>query len=184
MRGGRDLVGPYLRWAERAQNEPARLRVVAALGPVFLGAIPAIVVGTGPRLDRRLGLPRLPFGVACRTAGGAMAASGFALGIWTVQTQVDRGRGTPLPMMPTQALLTGGPYRLSRNPMTLGAVVAYLGVAVAARTPAGIGLVLGLVAALVAYLKGLEEPELAARFGEPYLRYRQETPFLLPSPGR
>jgi hypothetical protein len=70
-----------------------------------------------------------------------MAAAGFALGLWTVRAQLDRGHGTPLPVMPTRQLLTDGPYRHSRNPMTLGAIVAYLGVAVAARSPAGIGLV-------------------------------------------
>jgi protein-S-isoprenylcysteine O-methyltransferase Ste14 len=180
MKSGGDRVDPYLRWAGRAHDEPARLRVVAALGPVFLGALPVTVGGLAPRLDRRLGLAALPWPAACRTGGGVMAVAGFALGLWTVRAQLDHGHGTPLPVMPTQSLLTDGPYRHSRNPMTLGAIVAYLGVAVAARSPAGIGLVLASGAALLAYLKALEEPELAARFGEPYRRYRRETPFLLP----
>jgi protein-S-isoprenylcysteine O-methyltransferase Ste14 len=177
-----DRVAPYLRWAGRAHGEPARIRLVVSLGPVFLGALPVIAGGLGPRLDRRLGLASLPCRSACRIAGGVLAVAGFALGLWTVRTQLDRGHGTPLPVMPTQALLTDGPYRHSRNPMTLGAIAAYLGVAVAARSPAGIGLVLAFGAALAAYLKGFEEPELAARFGEPYRRYRRETPFLLPFP--
>jgi len=39
---------------------------------------------------------------------------------------LTRGRGTPLPVMPTQELLTEGPFRYSRNPMTLGTILAYL----------------------------------------------------------
>ena len=83
-------------------------------------------------------------------------------------------------MMPTQELLTDGPFRHCRNPMTLGAILAYLGIAVTARTPAGIVLVLSFAASLLVYLKRLEEGELAERFGEAYLAYRRETPFIVP----
>lgn len=33
---------------------------------------------------------------------------------------------------------------------------------------------------LVVYIKRVEEPELARRFGEEYLAYKQRTPFLIP----
>ncbi len=68
--------------------------------------------------------------VACPGAG-SLAAAGCSLGFWSVCAQLDRGRGTPLPMvptmptMPTQELLTDGPFRYCRNPMTLGAVLAH-----------------------------------------------------------
>ena len=64
--------------------------------------------------------------------------------------------------------------------MTLGTILAYLGVAVFVRTVAGTFLVLSLAASLVVYLRRLEEGELAERFGEPYLAYRQATPFIIP----
>jgi protein-S-isoprenylcysteine O-methyltransferase Ste14 len=86
--------------------------------------------------------------------------------------------------MPTQELLTGGPFRYCRNPMTLGTILAYLGMAVAARTVAGAALVLSLAATLLVYLKRLEEGELAERFGEAYVAYRRETPFIIPRPPR
>ena len=82
--------------------------------------------------------------------------------------------------MPTQELLTEGPYRYCRNPMTLGAILAYLGMAVAAGTTAGTALVLALAASLLAYLKRLEEGELAERFGEAYAEYKRKTPFIVP----
>jgi protein-S-isoprenylcysteine O-methyltransferase Ste14 len=62
----------------------------------------------------------------------------------------------------------------------LVAILAYLGIALAARTWAGMALVLVLAATLLAYLQGPEEPELAERFGEPYLAYQRETPFMIP----
>jgi protein-S-isoprenylcysteine O-methyltransferase Ste14 len=149
---------------------------------VFLGLIPFLVTVAGPWLDRRLGLPaagRRPAGVV---AGSVLAVAGYALGLWAVEAQVSRGRGTPLPIMPTQELLTTGPFRHTRNPMTLGTIMAYLGLAVAAGTTAGGAMVLALAGGLVAYLRGLEETELDARFGERYRAYRDATPFLLPWP--
>jgi len=112
--------------------------------------------------------------------GGLLTILGFSLGFWSVDTQLTRGRGTPLPVMPTQELLTEGPFHYCRNPMTLGATLAYLGMAVAARTVAGTALVLSLAATLLVYLKRLEEGELAERFGEAYLAYKRETPFIIP----
>jgi len=83
-------------------------------------------------------------------------------------------------MMPTQELLAEGPFRYCRNPMTLGAILAYLGIAVTARTTAGMTLALSFAAALATYLKRVEELELAERFGEAYLVYKRETPFIVP----
>ena len=151
-----------------------------SVGPVFLALLPGLVAGIGPRLDRRFGLPPLRIGSVGRILGGLMTAAGFSLGFWSVYVQLDRGRGTPLPVMPTQELLTDGPFRYCRNPMTLGAILAYLGVALAARTTAGMALVLSFAASLLVYLKRLEEGELAERFGDAYLAYKRDTPFIVP----
>ncbi len=175
----------YLRWSRTEHSERSRTAVMLAAGPVFLGLLPFIVAGIGPRLDGRLGLPLPPIGSLGRILGAGLSAAGFSLGIWSVSTQLDRGRGTPLPVMPTQELLTEGPFRLCRNPMTLGAILAYLGIAVAARTTAGMALVLAFAATLLTYLKRLEEQELTERFGQAYLAYRRATPFIIPRlPGR
>jgi protein-S-isoprenylcysteine O-methyltransferase Ste14 len=115
-----------------------------------------------------------------RILGGLLSVLGFSLAFRSIDAQQTRGRGTPLPVMPTRELLTEGPFRYCRNPMTLGAILAYLGMAVAARTIAGTGLVLSLAASLLVYLKRLEEGELAERFGEAYLAYKRETPFIIP----
>ena len=170
----------YLQWSRREHRSSTRTAVILLLGPVFLGLLPALVAAAGPRLDRKLGRQPIRAGSAGRLLGWSMAVAGFSLGVWSVEAQVDRGRGTPLPVMPTQELLTDGPFRHCRNPMTLGAILAYLGIAITAGTTAGIGVVLASGAFLVAYLKRVEEPELAERFGEPYLTYKRTTPFIVP----
>lgn len=117
-----------------------------------------------------------------RIIGGLLTVVGFALAFWSIDAQLTRGRGTPLPLMPTQELVTDGPFHYSRNPMTLGTVLAYLGIGIASGTTAGTALVLTLAGGLLAYLKGLEEGELADRFGETYFAYKRQTPFLIPRP--
>ena len=128
------------------------------------------------------GLPSLRIGGAGRIVGGLLLVLGFSLGFWSIITQLTRGRGTPLPVMPTQELLTEGPFSYCRNPMTLGTILAYLGIGVAAGTIAGTVFVLGMAASLLVYLKRFEEGELAERFGEAYLIYKQEVPFIIPQP--
>ncbi len=173
-------VSRYTRWAQREHGEGTRIRATLLAGPVFLGLLPLLVAGVGPRLDRRLRLRPIGLGRASRVLGGLLMALGFSLGFWSVEAQITRGRGTPLPVMPTQELLTDGPFRYCRNPMTLGTILAYLGMALAARTIAGTVLVLSLAASLLAYLRRLEERELADRFGDAYLAYRRATPFIVP----
>jgi protein-S-isoprenylcysteine O-methyltransferase Ste14 len=170
----------YSKWAQREHSAARRIAITLLAGPVFLGLLPFLVAGVGPRLDRRLGLPSFRIGRANRIVGGLLLVLGFSLGFWSIITQLTRGRGTPLPVMPTQELLTEGPFRYCRNPMTLGAILAYLGIAVAVGTIAGAMLVLSLAASLLVYLKRLEEGELAERFGEAYSAYRREVPFIIP----
>ncbi len=170
----------YARWAEKEHSESTRIAVLLPVGPVFLVLLPLLVAGVGPRLDRRLGLPSPGARSVTLIFGGFLTVLGFSLGFWSVNTQLTRGRGTPLPVMPTQDLLTEGPFRYCRNPMTLGTILAYLGLAVARGTTAGLVMVLALGASLLTYLKRLEERELAERFGEAYLAYKRETPFIIP----
>jgi protein-S-isoprenylcysteine O-methyltransferase Ste14 len=172
----------YAAWAQREHSEARRIATTLLAGPVFLGLLPFLVAGVGPRLDRRLGLRRLEVRGASRIGGGLLLVLGFSLGFWSVIAQLTRGRGTPLPVMPTQELLTDGPYRYCRNPMTLGAILAYLGIGVGVGTIAGTALVLSLGGSLLVYLKRLEEGELTERFGEAYLAYKREVPFIIPRP--
>jgi protein-S-isoprenylcysteine O-methyltransferase Ste14 len=64
--------------------------------------------------------------------------------------------------------------------MTLGTILAYLGLSIGAATIVGTIVAAALAALLLVYLKRMEEKELAERFGEEYLAYKRDVPFILP----
>ena len=172
----------YMQWAQK--EHPFTRRIAATLLAGFLVAVlvPLLMIRVGPSLDQQFGLPSFKIGVVNYILGGLLIAAGLFFAWWSIYVQMTRGRGTPLPMMPTQELLTRGPFRYCRNPMTLGTILAYLGIGIAAGTIAGLGLALCFATLLVLYLKGLEERELAERFGEAYLAYKRDVPFIIPRP--
>lgn len=172
----------YSKWAKTEHPLGRRLTALLPAGVLFLILLPLTITWGGPALDRLLGLPRLNWGLGNAILGGLLFLAGFSFALWSIYSQLTRGRGTPLPMMPTQELLTQGPFRYCRNPMTLGTILAYGGLGVIAGTMAGIGIVLLFGALLVIYLKRMEERELAERFGEAYLAYKREVPFMIPRP--
>ena len=172
----------YSKWAQKEHPEGVHIAAMLLAGVVFLILIPYFILVVCPSLDQRLGLPRIDLGALNYLLGGLLVVVGFFFGLWSVLMQLTRGRGTPLPMLPTQELLTRGPYRYCRNPMTFGTILAYLGLGIIVGSVLGIGFVLCFGGLLILYLKLLEENELAERFGEAYLQYRREVPFILPWP--
>ncbi|MDR6989762.1 protein-S-isoprenylcysteine O-methyltransferase Ste14 [Paenarthrobacter nitroguajacolicus] len=85
-------------------------------------------------------------------------------------------RGTPAPIAPTETLVVTGVYRFVRNPMYLAVLSIILGQALLF---ASWGLVIYTVIALtavVAFVKGYEEPTLTETYGEQYLAYRRNVP--------
>ncbi|MCX6077912.1 MAG: isoprenylcysteine carboxylmethyltransferase family protein [Chloroflexi bacterium] len=112
--------------------------------------------------------------------GFPLVGGGLGLVIWSVQTLYIAGLGTPAPAVATQKLVQTGPYRYSRNPMTLGASLFYLGLAVWAGSGVIFGLVLLIFTSLLSYIYVHESWGLEARFGVEYHNYRSATPFLIP----
>jgi protein-S-isoprenylcysteine O-methyltransferase Ste14 len=85
-------------------------------------------------------------------------------------------RGTPAPVAPTQALVVTGVYRFVRNPMYLAVLTIILGQALLFGSW-WLVLYAGLVLAMVvAFVKGYEEPTLTGTYGEQYLEYRRNVP--------
>jgi protein-S-isoprenylcysteine O-methyltransferase Ste14 len=157
-----------------------RVLVQLLAGIIFVAGIPALLALEGPALDRALQWPGFYAGWPNLLAGGIITAAGAFLGGWSVYLQFTLGRGTPIPAMPPRNLLECAPYRYCRNPMTLGTVTAYLGVAVLAGSPAAAAIVILFGVLLSLYNRLWEERELARRYGAPYLAYRDRTPFLIP----
>lgn len=80
-------------------------------------------------------------------------------------------------------LLETGLYARVRHPRYVAVILGVLGMALFANYLAAYAMVLLTVIGLLAVIR-LEERELAARFGEPYDRYRARVPALLPRLGR
>jgi len=170
----------FLKQAAREYSPGTRLIALMIEGIFFLGILPAALVYFSSRLDRQFALPRLEFGVINVLLGCGCIITGILFAWWTVYVQFTIGRGTPIPIMATRQLIIRKPYKYCRNPMALGAIVAYFGVAVLTGSIAAVVLVLAWTALLLAYIKLLEEKEMQLRFGEAYQEYRKQTPFIIP----
>jgi len=107
-----------------------------------------------------------------RVAGGVVIA--IALGLAFCAIAAFRRAGTtPIPIRPTTAVVFGGPYRFTRNPMYLGLTLALAGVGLA--LDRGWIALAALPAALAIdrYAIAREERYLERKFGEPYLAYQR-----------
>ena len=170
----------FLENARHEYSEKQRAGALLILAPLFLGIIPYGIITLGAWLDQRLQWLPIVLMPVNLILGCLVIGAGLLFGWWSVYIQLTLGRGTPVPLMATQKLIVKPPYSYCRNPMALGAIVAYLGVAVLVGSIGALALVLLAAACLLVYIKTLEEKEMEMRFGQDYLEYRQRTPFLLP----
>lgn len=165
----------------RQEYSPRQRSVALAIEAVFfLGVFPYVLVTLGASLDRWWQWPPIQFGPNRLLLGGLFGIAGWLLGVWACYAQFTLGRGTPVPLMATQKLIVQPPYTYCRNPMALGAIVMYFGVAVLFGSPGATGLVLLGTICLLIYIKRIEEKEMALRFGQEYAEYKRRTPFLIP----
>lgn len=103
--------------------------------------------------------------------GAALVASGAA--IMAAALRRFRKAATDFRThRPATALVTGGPYRLSRNPIYIALTLFYLGLAVVADSPWALALVVPLLAVMRYGVVGREERYLESKFGEPYREYK------------
>lgn len=115
----------------------------------------------GPRV---VAAPYHVLGLAVAVAGGLLHARAWAH---------FRRRGAPLDTLaPPAALVTDGPFRRSRNPMYLGAVLVLAGVAFLYGTLSPWLVPPAFAAVMVRAYILPEERLLSERFGEPYRAYR------------
>ena len=106
------------------------------------------------------------------------------LGLTSAFFMVRHGGGTPLPLDQTNHLVVSGPYQYVRNPMAIAGIGQGLAIAIIFQSiPI---LVYSLVGALVWHLvvRPIEERDMARRFGDAYLAYRQRVTCWIPTFGR
>jgi len=167
----------FSRLAQKEYSTGARLTSMACESLIFVFGIPASLfwlATTGSDWWRFESSPVLIVVYL------VLAALGLSLGVWAGWVQFRYARGTPVPIMATKKLLTHGPYSLCRNPMALGALVCYLGVAAASSSFRAVLAVAIFTIVLLAYIKLIEEKEALFRFGDEYVCYKQSTPFIIP----
>jgi protein-S-isoprenylcysteine O-methyltransferase Ste14 len=154
------------------------LRTLATiLGAVlFIAGIPAFVFWMGNVFMRQPVMPVLK----AQMISGASFAIGIPWMVWAIFWQLVKGKGTPVPVVPTKHFLQNGPYRLVRNPMMLGFFLYLLGWAFWWNLWGSLIAAIVIEALLCFEIKAIEEPELTMRFGDAYREYKKETPFIIP----
>jgi len=127
-----------------------------------------------------LAAPRGPLDLLAQGAGVLLLAIGATLFASSLYLIATRGRGTLAPWDPPRRLVVTGPYRRVRNPMISGVLFALFGEALLLQSLPHMLLALAFLAVNGLYIPLLEEPQLEARFGDEYRRYRRHVSRFLP----
>lgn len=86
-----------------------------------------------------------------------------------------RRQGTsPEPWKPATAVVTGGLYRFSRNPIYIGYAIAYVGLAVAMDSLIALSLLIPCMVVIDRFVVLREEHYLSRKFGADYDAYRSK----------
>ena len=114
-------------------------------------------------------------GLVTRTLGTITMLLGLGLDVYAM-VEMRRLRANILPHRAATALVTTGPFALSRNPIYLGNTILVLGAALVLGNPWF--LAAAVVAAVLVEVLAIrrEEKHLAARFGAAWEAYVQRTP--------
>ena len=148
---------------------PAALDAPGVIAPPPL--IYLFFLMAGLALEALLPSASIP-GVVRWAVGAALLVAGFVLARAFVAAFNRAGTAFD-PRRPTTAIVTSGPYRLTRNPGYLGFTLVYAGIAVLA---GALWPFATLVPALVLVDRAViarEERYLERKFGEEYARYKR-----------
>ncbi len=151
---------------------PQEMRASAVPWPAVLFVA---ALGAGVLLGRLYALPWPGLDdLAARVIGYGLGAAGIALMVWGALT-LYRANTTVLPHRRVDRLVTHGAFRFRRNPIYMGEVLLFLGLAQATGN-IWLAILAPLFAVAVLGLAILpEERHLEARFGEAYLDYKART---------
>jgi protein-S-isoprenylcysteine O-methyltransferase Ste14 len=135
-------------------------------------ALPGVVGFLVPwlMLDRRF------TGRVFHPSGFVLLGPGLILLVWCVAAFYHTGRGTLAPWDPPRRLVVTGVYAVSRNPMYVAVVLVLCGWALGFRARPLV--IYAAVVAVAFHLRVVfgEEPWLARRYGDEWIRYRARVP--------
>jgi protein-S-isoprenylcysteine O-methyltransferase Ste14 len=162
------MTSPQLRDSDRDPRAHAGVRLPPPL--LFLGALVLGIVLEW--LWPLYWLDSLPPPLRYWLGGGLFLAGAALL---AAAIRLFRRAGTAIPPWePSTALVTTGVYGLSRNPIYLGMILIYVGIAFVFAASWAFLLLLPVLIALQIEVIRREETYLERRFGEAYRQYRQE----------
>ncbi len=157
---------------EQRESLASRLSYLTILGlAIALIAFDPLIFG--PLLWRVL-----PQAMAVYLLGMALLIFGLAFTVWA-RLYLGRFWSARISLAEDHQLIQSGPYRLVRNPIYFGGLVAVIGTAIIIGQLRG---VLAIVLVLIAFLRKiqLEEKWLAERFGVAYAEYHKKVRVLIP----
>jgi protein-S-isoprenylcysteine O-methyltransferase Ste14 len=148
-------------------------------------ALPVIVAVCVPlwlarQFDVGYAPPAHVAGAMLQAVGALMLLLGVALFVSSLYQIAKRGWGSVAPWDPPRRLVVRGPYRRVRNPMISGVLFTLFGEALLLQSLPLAGWALAFFLLSTTYVPVLEEPQLEARFGEEYRRYRRHVSRFLP----
>jgi protein-S-isoprenylcysteine O-methyltransferase Ste14 len=154
---------------DESDGQPTGRDTAGVIAPpplVYLGGLAA-------GFALRSALPATPVPPAVRwPVGGALLATGGTLMGSFVRAFARAG--TPVsPYTASTALVTSGPYRISRNPAYLGMALVYAGIAVSAEALWALAPLPAVLAVIDRGVIAREERYLDRRLGDEYRRYKQ-----------
>ncbi len=149
-------------------NKAEKEDIAGVIAPPPLIFLAAVIVGLGLewalRVDIALGRIGLVIGLL-------VIAEAVAVALWARQ-QFVKGGTSIRPEVPSEAILTTGPFRFSRNPLYLSLASLQIGIGIAASMAWVIALVIPALLVIRYGVIAREERYLERKFGEEYLNYK------------
>lgn len=140
--------------------------VIAPPPLIYLSAL-----GIGFGLDKVIGTGSLRRSVAIPVGAASIITGAGLMGSFV---QAFRRASTPLdPYTASEALVTDGPYRLTRNPGYLGMALIYTGIALVSNAPWALAPLPIAIAVIDRGVIAREERYLDRKFGTPYIDYKR-----------
>lgn len=127
---------------------------------------------SGLLLNRFLPIPLVP-NRSGRLAGAILTMMGLILGGAAVR-EMRRVGNSPDPRVPVRAVVAGGPYRFTRNPMYVGMSMVVVGLSLLSRTAWPLFLLPSTLAQVTELAIRPEETYLERKFGHSYRRYKEQ----------
>lgn len=136
-------------------------------GALLIGCLLSWLIPIGPGLGAANG--------RALAVGGSLALAGLALGVLSIR-EFRRASTSVVPGEPSTTLLETGPYRFTRNPIYIGLVILYFGLAIVLTSAWMLVLLIPVLIILQRGVVEREEAYLKAKFGQAYRQYQARVP--------